>query len=450
MGRMKFIISTLFVVVSIFNSSCLSVNDEVNDERNCRLIVTTDLGGTDPDDIQSMIHLLLCSNMVDIEGLISSNAWVDGPDNSRKIMEIVDSFGVVLPNLKVHMDGFPDVDYLKSIVKRGQDKANMDGVGDNKDSPGSELIYASVMKEDPRPIWLVAWGGMNTIAQAIWKAKKNLNNEELKTFISKIRIYDILGQDDAGAWIAKNFPNLFYIRNKKVYGWAPDDEWVKNNIQNIGPLGKCYPNRIWATEGDSPSFLYVLSNGLNLPDSISYGGWGGRFSKEKHINIRGMSFVSEVGKDEGQYDPYYMYGSEKEGIAAINKWRQHILNDFAVRMLWTTTSVYEDVNHYPVVKVNGSGSKKCMFIDTEAGSDLEFDAGESYDPDYDQINYRWFVYREPSTYKGMINLEKKSNGVCRFNVPLDAKGKNIHLILEITDDGSPQLTSYKRFVLNVK
>lgn len=159
MGRMKFIISTLFVVVSIFNSSCLSVNDEVNDERNCRLIVTTDLGGTDPDDIQSMIHLLLCSNMVDIEGLISSNAWVDGPDNSRKIMEIVDSFGVVLPNLKVHMDGFPDVDYLKSIVKRGQDKANMDGVGDNKDSPGSELIYASVMKEDPRPIWLVAWGG---------------------------------------------------------------------------------------------------------------------------------------------------------------------------------------------------------------------------------------------------------------------------------------------------
>ena len=45
-----------------------------------RLIVTTDLGGTDPDDIQSMIHLLLCSNAIDIEGLISSQVWMDDPD----------------------------------------------------------------------------------------------------------------------------------------------------------------------------------------------------------------------------------------------------------------------------------------------------------------------------------------------------------------------------------
>ena len=44
---------------------------QVANEDKYRLIVTTDLGGTDPDDIQSMIHLLLCSNVIDIEGLIN-------------------------------------------------------------------------------------------------------------------------------------------------------------------------------------------------------------------------------------------------------------------------------------------------------------------------------------------------------------------------------------------
>ncbi|WP_333493968.1 MULTISPECIES: nucleoside hydrolase-like domain-containing protein [Bacteroides] len=35
-------------------------------------MVTTDLGSSDPDDVQSMIHLLLCSDAIDIEGLIRS------------------------------------------------------------------------------------------------------------------------------------------------------------------------------------------------------------------------------------------------------------------------------------------------------------------------------------------------------------------------------------------
>lgn len=433
----------------LFFVACSNKQTQNVENENSRLIVTTDLGGSDPDDIQSLIHLLVCSNMVDIEGIISSNAWVKGPDNSHKIMELVDSFGVVLPNLKVHMSGFPDIEYLRSIVKRGQDLANMDGVGDGKDSPGSNLIYEAVMKKDSRPIWLVAWGGMNTIAQAIWKARKNLNESDLEKFISKIRIYDVLGQDDAGAWIAKNFPDIFYIRNKDVYGWAPDDEWTKVNVQNIGLLGKCYPNRIWATEGDSPSFFHVYSNGLNVPDSVAYGGWGGRFSKTKCANTRGMSFVEEVGKDETQYDPYYMYGSEKEGIQAINKWREHILNDFAVRMLWTTTSNYDEVNHYPIVDVNGVSSKKCLFIDAIPGQSLKFDASDSYDPDNNILEYKWYIYYEPSTYKNEIKLKGASSNICEIEIPNDSDRKNIHLILELTDNGTPRLTSYKRIVINV-
>lgn len=104
----------------------------------------------------------------------------------------------------------------------------MSGVGEGKDSPGSELIIDAVdKKEDSRPVWLAAWSGMNTIAQAIWKVHATRTPEEFRKFAAKIRIYDVLGQDDAGAWIAKSFPEIFYIRNKEIYGWGPSDEWIK-------------------------------------------------------------------------------------------------------------------------------------------------------------------------------------------------------------------------------
>ena len=242
-----------------FAVCCSYSKAQVANEDKHRLIVTTDLGGTDPDDVQSMIHLLLCSNVIDIEGLISSQVWMDDPDKTAKISEVVEQFGEVLPRLNKHAEGYPGLNQLRAIIKQGQTVSNMTGVGSGKDSPGSELIISVVdKKKDQRPVWLAAWGGMNTVAQALWKVKHTRSEKAFKKFISKIRIYDVLGQDDAGAWIAKNFPEIIYIRNREVYGWGPSDQWIKENIQSCLPFGKHYPNRVWAGEGDSPSFLFPI------------------------------------------------------------------------------------------------------------------------------------------------------------------------------------------------
>lgn len=416
-----------------------------------RLIVTTDLGGADPDDTQSLIHLLVCSDVVDIEGIISSSSWIDCPDWTSEITKVIDDYSIVLPILRKHSGGFPDADYLKSVVKRGQAVSNMCGVGAGKDSPGSELIISAVDKQnDSRPVWFVAWSGMNTIAQAIWKVHETRTSEEFKKFADKIRIYDVLGQDDAGAWIARHFPDIFYIRNTQVYGCGPSDEWIAENIQSKAPFGATYPDRKWAAEGDTPSFLYVLANGLNVPDSISYGGWGGRFSKEPVAGVRGMDFIEKSGKSEAQYDPYCMYASAPEGVNAINKWKEHILNDFAARMVWTTTSEYSEANHHPVVVVNNDSTYSHINIDASVGETLLLDASSSFDPDNDALHYEWMVYYEPGSYKGNVSLNSDNKGKCKVMIPTDAKGKNFHVILVLTDGGEPQLTAYRRFVIDVK
>ncbi|MBR5211094.1 MAG: DUF1593 domain-containing protein [Bacteroidales bacterium] len=427
------------------------ISAQIRTEDKARVIVTTDLGGSDPDDIQSMIHLLLCSDMVDIEGLVSSQTWIDLPDNSSLIRTYVDEYAKVFANLKVHSAGFPDPEYLKSVTVFGQRGCHMDGVGQGKDSEGSDLIIRAVdNKSDARPVWVLAWGGTNSIAQALWKVAETRTEKEVAEFVSKIRVYDILGQDDAGAWIAKTFQDLIYIRNTEVYGWAPSDDWTDANIQSVVPLGTAYPDRIWATEGDSPSFLYLLANGLNVPEHPEYGGWGGRFDLVEQKGIRGMSFISRSGKDESKYDPYYMTASAKDGVGAINKWRQAIWNNFAARMSWTAAGIYEEANHHPVAMIGRDRTLECLTKSVRPGTVLKVDASSTYDPDGDPMTFRWEIYKEPGTYKGRIQLQGADLPECSVMIPDEAAGSVIHLVLEVTDSGTPALTSYRRVVINVK
>ncbi|WP_297089957.1 nucleoside hydrolase-like domain-containing protein [uncultured Draconibacterium sp.] len=415
-----------------------------------RVINTTDLGA-DPDDEQSMVRQLVSSNEFDIEGLIvATGCWKKNQSNTAMLDKIVDAYAEAYPNLKIHAEGFPHPDYLRSISVMGQTGYGMGDVGLGKDSPGSDLIISSVDKDDHRPVWVMGWGGMNTVAQAIWKVRETRTPDELKKFLSKLRLFDILGQDDAGAWIAKNFPDVFYIRAKGVYGWAPSDEYLKEHIQSHGPLGAAYPNRKWATEGDSPSFMHVFPNGLNDPEQIDQGGWGGRFSFSKVAGIRSMSEVAKINENaEPGFDPYFMYGNTKEKGQAIKRWSEGYDNDFAARMDWSISANYQDANHHPLAVLNGDKSRQVLYIDAMAGSAIELNAGDSSDPDNDMLSYTWTFYKEPGTYSEMLEILNENSPEAQVKIPANAKNKKIHIILEVTDNGKPSLTAYRRVVISV-
>lgn len=415
-----------------------------------RIINTTDLGA-DPDDEQSMVRQLVCANEFDIEGLIvSTGCWKKSQHNTAMLDKLLEAYGKCYANLSVHAEGFPTLEYLKSVSVMGQKGYGMGDVGTGKDSPGSELIIASVDKDDPRPVWLMGWGGMNNIAQALWKVRETRSAEEFAKFRSKIRLFDILGQDDAGAWIAKNFPDILYIRATGVYGWQPpkNGSYQKNDIQSHGPLGAVYPNTKWATEGDTPAFMHVYPNGLNDPDQIDQGSWGGRFSLTKKAGIRSMRAVDK--KVEASFDPYYMYGNTGEKAGSIKRWAKGYNNDFAARMDWSIKSKYEDANHHPIAVLNDDKSRKVLEVPASAGAKIELSTKGSSDPDGDALSYAWSYYKEPGTYGGSVEVANNNESTATVSIPSDAAGKKIHIILEVYDNGAPNLYAYRRVIVTAK
>ncbi len=176
-----------------------------------RVIVLTDIEN-EPDDAQSLVRFLTYSNHFDVEGFIATTSiWLQDKTAEWRIHEILDSYKEVQANLSLHETGYPDYEDLSGKVKVGIALYGMKGVGEGKDSEGSDWIIKALKNEDPRPLWVLAWGGPNCLAQALWKLEQTESEADLAFYISKLRVYTISDQDDSGPWMRRKYPELFYI-----------------------------------------------------------------------------------------------------------------------------------------------------------------------------------------------------------------------------------------------
>jgi len=196
-------------------------------ENKPRIIVLSDISGlAEPDDTQSFIRFLLYSNEFDIKGIIGTGSKY-GPSRGdiAYFESFIDVYGQVRDNLLLHSRGYPAANHLKSVLRHGQRGiVGMEGVGNGKNTEGSDLIIEALRKDDARPLWITLWGATGTLAQALWDIKNNkgLTDSEIDLLISKIRVYDIAGQDNAGGWIAKIFPAIFlYPVISAISGFYP-------------------------------------------------------------------------------------------------------------------------------------------------------------------------------------------------------------------------------------
>lgn len=249
-----------------------------------RILISTDIGGTDPDDNQSMIHFLMYSNLFETEGLVSSPSY--GQGTKQEILDMIDLYAQDLPKLKRHASGFPSPDALRAVCKQGRQGA-APFAGYTKATEGSDWIIKCARKKSDRPLWVLVWGGLDDLAQALHDAPD---------IRKKIKVYWIGGPNkkwstNSYAYIVKNFPDLWFIENNSSYNGffsdesAPDslknDHYYANYIRGAGHLGKGFKNYYGGKikMGDTPSLLYMMDGD---PDDPFKESWGGSFEKLKY------------------------------------------------------------------------------------------------------------------------------------------------------------------------
>src|SRR5690606_9913575 len=166
----------------------------------------------DPDDTQSLIRLLLYAESIELQGLIATTSThMRAAVHPDSIREVIGTYSKIHDNLVAHDPCYPTPDYLYSLVKQGQPEYGMGGVGPGKDTEGSDWIIQTLEHEDERPLWISAWGGVNTLAQALHTLRSTRPAAEVERLAARLRVYTISDQDDAGPWLRKTFPSLFYI-----------------------------------------------------------------------------------------------------------------------------------------------------------------------------------------------------------------------------------------------
>lgn len=458
-----------------------------------RVVVISDIGN-EPDDQMSLVRFLVYSNQFDVEALIAATStWQKAAVHPETMRTLISAYGQVRTNLLLHEQGWPTAEYLKDRVFPGQTAYGIAATGPDKLSPGAEAIVQAARRDDPRPLWICIWGGANTLAEALIQMRASLPSDELAKTISKLRVYSISDQDDAGPWIRREFPGLFYIvqpspPNGEEYYYATwtgisgdnyyrncegadsstvTNEWLDKNIRSHGVLGKLYPKFLFIMEGDTPSFLNLIDNGLNGYRRPYWGGWGGRYVYRKPYGEShsiwtqgGDLFLRVTSQDTVTGADGKQHTSDQ---ATIWRWREAFQNDFAARMSWATED-YAHANHHPVVVVNGNSGTRPIFLDAQVGQPITLDATGTRDPDGQQLTYHWFHYREAGgtgTRLAVVSIEGSENSKAVVTATaacqdawlpgfLPCPGSGIaHIILAVTDSGSRRLTSYRRIILNV-
>jgi Cellulose-binding Sde182, nucleoside hydrolase-like domain/Cellulose-binding protein Sde0182, C-terminal domain len=466
-----------------------------------RIVVTAD---PELDDNNSLIRFLLYSCDMQIEGLIYASSgyhwkgdgkgtkwYVPGREyarfgldtcpceswrwskNERFIHNVVETYKIVYPNLKVHNSDYPAPDDLISKIRYG----NIEFDGDiSKDSPGSDYIKSLILDDKPGPLFITAWGGQSTIARALRSIQEQYEYtnewEALKEKVSrKLVLLPSGDQDDTYAtYIKPNWPDIDYRQFSEGpnYGYGAQlgakqedsiyltTQWMKENVSDRGPLGALY--RVWGDgkqmvkgdimdyfglsgytekelkkmgyavwlpvlqkgswlgEGDNHTFMNMLGNGLRAYETGSYGGWGGR---ENRLN---------KSAKEWDYPDFFPQAQ----------------NDFAARLKWSVTAKYSNANHEPVVKIEGP-----LNILASAGEKIRLNGNVS-DPDGNAVSIKWWQFHVGS-YPDKVVISNPASAQTQVIIPNDAIcGQTIHLILEATDNGTPSLTMYQRIVITIK
>jgi len=422
-----------------------------------RVVVLTDISTWETDDHESMTRLLVHADLFEIEALVVTTGYsIENLDHSPEsgfiniVHDVINAYEKDLPNLlkRSHQVGhaddetrqelgyWPSPKYLRDRTMPGSRNRGVKFIGSANDSPGSDLIIKLADEDDDRPIWVTVWGGGNTVAQSIYRVKKDRTAEQFKAFLRRIRVYAITDQDrtytgkeplshSSHGWMRSEAgSDLMFIWDEcawKAHNGTGKSNWsqYETHIQGHGALGGQYPKYKYGVEGDTPAFLYLMPTGLNNPEDPSQCSWGGTF----------------VG------DANDLWRESRSCRAYFSRFYPAAFNNFSARMDWAKDGAG---NRNPAVVLDGDVGISVLKKTPQQGTAVTLDASKSSDPDGDNLKFSWWIQPDAGTYSGEVNISNSSSNTATVDVPSDSAGKSLHVICEVTDDGTPNLTSYRR------
>lgn len=475
----------------LFSCQTEQIASETEHEK-IRTVILTDMTH---DDGNSLIRYLYYASYFDLEAMIVTNQLPDFRHDEtgpwEKAMSILDAYKEELPQLRKHDPLLPDYEKLMSVTKQGRGalpivwltntldfrndiagryvENKWDSVyyhdwigeglnpnGESKDSEGSDFLVQIFEKDDDRPIFFQAWGGTITLVQALHRYREKHGEEKFKQLLPKIHLFGILFQDISFEFFAdfekmKNETCADFGTAKATYGkdpvplgmvlydnghfwhyvWSRDPNWKKpigpEDVNGHGPMSEIYDH---GGEGDSPSFFYLLSDVFGLSDHLdpTMGGWGSRFVPMEAGFPKGYYFTCDVDQNE------------------LSRWDEAVNNNFKNRLLWSLKEPGE-VNREPKAIVNGDNTSKAIRIKAKAGEKITLDAGASFDSDGDPLIFNWFRYELADSYTGEFSISDPSAPIQNLTLPSDLGSSNIHLVLELKDQGFPSLVTYRRVII---
>ncbi len=407
-----------------------------------RVIMTTD---SEIDDKCSMLRFLLYTNEFDVEALISVNSkWQKDGHGEIWIHEMIDKYKEVYDNLKSYDENYPTPNYLHSKVIQGPvDRAPLYAdCPPYNDGYTTNFIIEKLLDNDPRPLYVSMWGGGTLMANVFWHLQNKYSQEDCEKAISKVRMYFIDYQEfgkGGGQWLRDNVPqaqNILDYQFHETYAYKPrsrmpyeeymGEDWLNENVKyNHGPLGSSYfvmRNGLYVSEGDTPSYLWLVPNGLRSHENPSFGGWGGR-----HENI-----------GDNQWNDAFDDGDVKKPLW---RWTKDVQNDWAMRLDWCVMQNNE-ATVPPVVVVDCKTDIVAL-----AGEEVTLNAEGSFNPKGCEVDIKWWRYYDADSCKSQVEIHSDGAKVT-LKVP-NEKGESIHMICEVANKEGLEIKRYARIIINI-
>lgn len=414
-----------------------------------RVIVETDAGG-DPDDEQSLVRFLLYANEWDVEGIICNRAQARDGENLNTertglgiVRRLVQAYGACYPRLVQHDVRYPSPGELLQRSVCGYDDSDA----------GVQLIIAAVDADDPRPVWFLNWGtdhgsAPSSLKLALDRVLKERGPQGYAAFKDRLRLSS---DDQFGAhtttleppfqlWVDTFRPEVdakrWYHRFSAMTATAGGFDLQRDVLTGHGPLGALYPTNTTHVqkEGDTMTFLYLVPTGMNDPEQPTWGSWAGRYGNQDKFPDRPYYWANLTDDWQGR----------QHRDNTLQRWAVHIQNDFKARMDWCVSD-FAEANHAPEPRIEGA-----LRRNVKSGDTVDLSAAHTTDPDGDELQFAWQFYAEAGSYRGPLPDIRDADGPrASFVAPQVNAKQTLHVILTVTDRGSPPLTRYRRVIAEV-